>query len=124
MQSSIKLGRIFGVEIGLHYSWFIIALLVVLSLAGQFSARNPTWGAETIWATSIFSGLLFFIAIILHELSHAAVAKARGLPVKSITLFALGVISVAHNSSRVVVHRGFVSGNTLSAVDYCEISSA
>jgi Zn-dependent protease len=93
MQSSIRLGRIFGVEIALHFSWFIIAVLVVLSLAAQFGAVNPAWGGETIWATAILTGLLFFLSIILHELSHAAVAKARGLPVRSITLFALGGIA-------------------------------
>ena len=93
MKSSIKLGRIFGVEIGLHYSWFIIAVLVTLSLGAQFRVTNPGWGTSTIWATAIVTGLLFFVAIILHELSHAAVAKARGLPVRSITLFALGGIA-------------------------------
>ena len=93
MKSSIKLGRIFGVEIGLHYSWFIIAVLVTLSLGAQFSATNPGWDVGTIWTTAIVTGLLFFVAIILHELSHAAVAKARGLPVRSITLFALGGIA-------------------------------
>jgi len=36
MQAQMKLGRIFGVEIGLHYSWFIIALLITLSLSGAF----------------------------------------------------------------------------------------
>lgn len=93
MKSSIKLGRIFGVEIGLHYSWFIIAVLVTLSLGAQFSATNPAWAVGTIWTTAIVTGLLFFVAIILHELSHAVVAKARGLPVRSITLFALGGIA-------------------------------
>jgi Zn-dependent protease/predicted transcriptional regulator len=93
MQAQIKLGRVFGVQIGLHYSWLIIALLVVLSLAGQFNITNPQWGEGTIWATAIITGLLFFVAIILHELSHAAVAKARGLPVRSITLFALGGVA-------------------------------
>jgi Zn-dependent protease/predicted transcriptional regulator len=93
MRTQIKLGRVFGVQIGLHYSWLIIALLVVLSLAGQFHITNPQWGDATIWATAIITGLLFFVAIILHELSHAAVAKARGLPVRSITLFALGGVA-------------------------------
>ena len=50
MHAQIKLGRIFGVEIGLHYSWLIIALLVTLSLVGQFYAASPHWGAEVIWA--------------------------------------------------------------------------
>ncbi|PYS89831.1 MAG: hypothetical protein DMF64_16640 [Acidobacteria bacterium] len=94
MQAQIKLGRIFGIEIGLHYSWLIIALLVVLSLVGQFYTTNPKWGAPVIWATALVTGLLFFTAILLHELSHAAVAKGRGLPVRSITLFALGGIAL------------------------------
>ena len=93
MQAQIKLGRIFGVQLGLHYSWLIIALLVMLSLAGQFHSANPQWGGGTIWVTAIITGVLFFVAIILHELSHAAVAKARGLPVRSITLFALGGVA-------------------------------
>ena len=93
MEAQIKLGRIFGIEIGLHYSWLIIALLVTLSLAGHFQMMNPNWGAGTIWTTALVTGLLFFAAIVVHELSHAAVAKARGLPVRSITLFALGGVA-------------------------------
>ena len=99
MKSQIRLGRIFGVEIGLHYSWFIIAFLVTLSLVSQFSVANPSWGLATIWSTAIITGLLFFVAIILHELSHATVAKARGLPVKSITLFALGGVAQIERDS-------------------------
>lgn len=93
MNAQINLGRIFGVRIGLHYSWLIIAFLVTLSLVGQFQASNPQWGSGVIWATAIITALLFFAAIIAHELSHAAVAKARGLPVRAITLFALGGVA-------------------------------
>jgi Zn-dependent protease/CBS domain-containing protein len=93
MESSVKLGRIFGIEIGLHYSWFLIALLIVLSLAGHFRATQPQWGAVVIWSTALITGLLFFSALILHELSHALTARARGLPVGAITLFALGGVS-------------------------------
>lgn len=93
MRAHIKLGRIFGVAIGLHYSWLIIALLVTLSLHSQFAATNPEWGSGAIWATALVTGLLFFVSILLHELSHAAVAKARGIPVRAITLFALGGVA-------------------------------
>jgi Zn-dependent protease/CBS domain-containing protein len=93
MEAQIKLGRIFGVKIGLHYSWLIIALLVTLSLVGQFEVINAQWGASAIWATAIITALLFFTTLLLHELSHAAVARSRGLPVKSITLFALGGVA-------------------------------
>ena len=93
MKAQIKLFRIFGIQIGLHYSWLLIAVLIVLSLVGQFAATNPQWGANIIWGVSILTALLFFATIVIHELSHAAIAKARGLPVRSITLFALGGVA-------------------------------
>jgi Zn-dependent protease/predicted transcriptional regulator len=93
MKAHIKLGRIFGVAIGLHYSWIIIALLVTLSLRSQFAVDHPNWDAVTTWAIAIITGLLFFVSILLHELSHAAVAKMRGIPVRAITLFALGGVA-------------------------------
>ena len=93
MKAQIKLGRILGVEIGLHYSWFIIALLITLSIAAQFSLNNPDWGDTLRWVLALITAALFFASIVLHELSHAVVAKARGLPVRSITLFALGGVA-------------------------------
>ena len=93
MKAHIKLGSIFGVAIGLHYSWIIIALLVTLSLRSQFAIDNPNWENSTTWAIAIITGLLFFVSILLHELSHAAVAKMRGIPVRAITLFALGGVA-------------------------------
>lgn len=93
MEASIKLGRIFGVEIGLHYSWLIIALLVAFSLGSHFQTVNPEWGTGVVWLSAILTALLFFAAIVVHELSHAMVAKMRGLPVRSITLFALGGVA-------------------------------
>jgi len=93
MKAQIKLGRIFGVEIGLHYSWFIIALLITFSLAGHFQENNPGWSDGLRWGVAIVTALLFFAAIVVHELSHAIVAKMRGLPVRSITLFALGGVA-------------------------------
>jgi len=93
MKAHIKLGRIFGVAIGLHYSWIIIALLVTLSLRAQFAMEHPNWGGSTTWSIAIITGLLFFVSILLHELSHAAVARLRGIPVRAITLFALGGVA-------------------------------
>jgi Zn-dependent protease/predicted transcriptional regulator len=93
MPAHINLGRIFGIAIGLHYSWIIIALLVTLSLRSQFAEVHPDWSDAATWTTAIITGLLFFVSILLHELSHAAVAKLRGLPVRAITLFVLGGVA-------------------------------
>jgi Zn-dependent protease/predicted transcriptional regulator len=93
MESNIRLGRFFGIEVGLHYSWFLIALLITMSLSAQFQASNAQWGASVIWAVSIVTAILFFAALLAHEMSHALVAKSRGLTTKAITLFALGGVA-------------------------------
>jgi Zn-dependent protease len=93
MKASISLGRWFGVPVGLHYSWFIIAWLISLSLASQFAAVNPNWSPGVVWGLSIITALLFFVCIVLHELAHASVARVSGIPVRGITLFALGGIA-------------------------------
>jgi Zn-dependent protease/predicted transcriptional regulator len=93
LRSQIKLGKVFGIQIGLHFSWFLIALLIVLSLSAQFHARNPQWGDRVIVSMAVVTAVLFFISLLLHELAHSLVATSRGLPVREITLFALGGVS-------------------------------
>lgn len=93
MRSQINLGRVFGIRIGLHYSWFLIALLIVLSLSSQFHADNPAWGYRVIFTMAIATAVLFFVSLLLHELAHSLVASSNGLPVNEITLFALGGVS-------------------------------
>jgi Zn-dependent protease/CBS domain-containing protein len=93
MKSQIKLGTVFGVELGLHYSWLVIALLITFSLVAQFHAVNRNWSEALVWSTAILTGMLFFACLFAHELSHAVVAKARGIPVHKITLFLLGGVA-------------------------------
>jgi Zn-dependent protease/predicted transcriptional regulator len=93
VRASIKLGRWFGVPVGLHYSWFVVAWLITLSLRAQFAALNQQWSTGTVWLLSAATAVLFFVSIVLHELAHATVARLNGIPVRSITLFALGGIA-------------------------------
>lgn len=99
MKPSITLGRLFGVDIGLHYSWLIIALLITLSLVGHFGATAPFWSRTVVWTSAVVTAVLFFVSIVVHELSHALVARARGVSVRSITLFALGGVATMENPS-------------------------
>ncbi len=99
MEAQIKLGRIFGIQIGLHYSWLIIAVLIALSLAAHFSMQHPDWGTGVIWTMAVITAVLFFGAIVVHELSHALVAIKNDMPVKSITLFALGGVAQIEKES-------------------------
>ena len=93
MKSQIKIGTVFGVELGLHYSWFVIALLITFSLVAQFHSVNREWSDVLVWSTATLTGVLFFACLFAHELSHAVVAKARGIPVHKITLFLLGGVA-------------------------------
>lgn len=93
MPASIRLGRVSGIPIVLHYSWFIIAALITVSLAAHFRSTQPDWQAPTTWVISVLTAVLFFVTLLAHELSHAIVARTRGLPVRSITLFALGGVA-------------------------------
>lgn len=93
MKSQLKLGTVFGVELGLHYSWFLIAVLIVFSLAAQFHAQDSSWSSLTIWLVALITGVAFFAGLYVHEISHAVVAKMYGIPVHQITLFLLGGVA-------------------------------
>jgi Zn-dependent protease len=90
----IELGRILGIRIRLDWSLIFIFLLVAFDLgAGVFPHWHPDWGPVLCWSAALAAAVLFFVSILLHELSHSLVAKAFGIPVSSITLFLFGGIS-------------------------------
>ncbi len=96
MLSSFKIGKIFGIEIGVHWSWIFIFGLITYSFAdthGVLHTYIPEWSAERRWIVSGIIALIFFSSILLHELSHSLVAKAKGIPVRGITLFVFGGVS-------------------------------
>ncbi len=89
-RSGIPLGRAFGIPLYLHPSWFIIFLLITLSLRTQFTSQHPGWTPAQHWALGIITSILFFGSVVFHELSHSVVAMHYRIPVKSITLFVFG----------------------------------
>ena len=94
MKVQIRLGKIAGVEVDIHYSWFLVFVLVSWSLAtGFLPDRYPGWTNIAYWVTGIIAVILLFASVLVHELAHSIVAKARGLPVSGITLFILGGVS-------------------------------
>ncbi len=88
--SGFRLGRIFGIPIYLHSSWFIIFALITLSLRTQFTSQHPGWSPAQHWALGIITSLLFFASVVIHELGHSVVAMRYRIPVISITLFVFG----------------------------------
>jgi Zn-dependent protease/CBS domain-containing protein len=90
----IRIGRIAGIDILVHWSWFAIFVLLTWWLAnGFFEDVYDDWSTTETWIVSVITVLLFFTSILLHELSHSLVAKRLGLPVRNITLFIFGGVS-------------------------------
>ena len=88
--SGIPLGRILGIPIYLHPSWFIIFALITLSLRTQFASQNPGWTPAQHWMLGIVTSVLFFGSVVFHELCHSMVAMRCRIRVDSITLFVFG----------------------------------
>jgi len=84
MGSAFNLGKLFGIQLRLHYTWFIIFTLITVSLV------YPDWSHPIYWILGIVTSLLFFASVIAHELAHSLVGRANGIPIKSITLFIFG----------------------------------
>lgn len=88
---SLSLFRIFGIEVRLDISVIIIFLLIVFSLGnGVFPLWHPDWSPGLTWTTALVSGVIFFISLLAHELSHSVVSQHYGIPVPRITLFLFG----------------------------------
>jgi Zn-dependent protease/CBS domain-containing protein len=96
LRNSVRLFTIRGIEVGVHYSWLVIFLLLTWSLSAYVFPREPGLrGLSPIeyWLLGGISALLLFVSVLIHELAHSFVALSRGLAPRSITLFIFGGVS-------------------------------
>jgi Zn-dependent protease/predicted transcriptional regulator len=92
VKSSFNLGKIFGIPLRLHYTWFFIFILITASLI----AYLPISGTYILWqrvVLGIVASLFLFVSITAHELAHSLIAVRNDIPVKGITLFVFGGVS-------------------------------
>ncbi len=91
---AVSAGKIGGIEIKIHATWVLVALLVVWSLADSyFPSSAPGYSTAAYWVAGIVVTLCFFLSLLLHELAHSLVARRRGLKVVGITLYLFGGVS-------------------------------
>jgi Zn-dependent protease len=92
----IPIGRPFGIEVKLHWTWFIIFAWITWVLADSYfpSVEDyEDWSTATYWVIGLATSLLFFASVLAHEMAHSLVAKAAGLKVSAISLFIFGGVS-------------------------------
>ncbi|SFB19360.1 Zn-dependent protease (includes SpoIVFB) [Amycolatopsis marina] len=101
MTETVRLGRILGVRVGLHWSVLGIVLLLVLGLSTtQLPDVLPGYPAWAYVLTAVAIALLFAISLLAHEVSHAVVARRNGIEVDGITLWLLGGVARLRSEPR------------------------
>jgi Zn-dependent protease/CBS domain-containing protein len=91
VKGNFTLGKVFGIRLQIHYTWFVIFVLVTYSLILYPSEFfHPL---HTRIVLGILASILFFASIIAHELAHSIVAVRNQIPVQQITLFVFGGVS-------------------------------
>ena len=86
---SIQLARVFGIRIGVDWSWFIVLFLIIWNLSGYYDDVTRS----NAFALAVISALLFFLSILLHELGHAWVAIRNGIAIEGIDLWMFGGVA-------------------------------
>jgi Zn-dependent protease/CBS domain-containing protein len=115
---SIRLGNILGIPIGVNYSWFIVFVLITMSLTTQFTHMHPDWTFVEHFALGLSTSVLFFASVLLHELGHSVLALRYHIPVKSITLFIFGCVAAIGKEPERPMHEFniAIAGPVVSAI--------
>ena len=80
MNSGIALGRVFGTEIRIHWSWIpVLAVMSVFFGVGLDSQAGARWSTGLAWGTAIATAVLILGSVVAHELAHVLVARRNGL---------------------------------------------
>jgi Zn-dependent protease len=86
---SLPLLRIFGIRVGVNYSWFLVLFVVIFVL---WDSLSDTLNASetTVYVVAVVAAASFFASIVAHELGHALAARREGIAVEGIDLFLFG----------------------------------
>lgn len=93
MTPTIRLGRVAGVPVGLHWSVFGVAVLLLVGLSAQLPRSFPGRPFGVYLLAAAVTAVLFVLSLLAHELAHAVVARRNQVEVDGITLWLLGGVA-------------------------------
>ncbi|MBX7160596.1 MAG: site-2 protease family protein [Acidimicrobiia bacterium] len=94
MSEQVRVGRIFGIEVGFNWSLLVIFWLVAWTLAaGYLPQAAPGYTTVEYWVAGAAGAFLFFTSLLAHEMAHSLVARRHGVEVEGITLWLFGGIA-------------------------------
>jgi Zn-dependent protease len=106
----MKIGKIFGIDIIIHVSWIFVFALVAWMLGSDIGPlQHLQVTPESRVGLGILAAILFFASVLIHELAHSVVARSRGIPVSSITLFIFGGVSSLETEPKTPGAEGWVA---------------
>jgi Zn-dependent protease/CBS domain-containing protein len=94
MAPTIRLGKIFGIEISANWSLIFIFALIAWTLATDvLPATSPGASPLAYWIAAGLGAVAFYLCLLAHELSHSLVSRRKGVQVSGITLWLFGGVS-------------------------------
>ena len=94
MNPSLRIGRVFGIEIGINWSLIFVFALIAWTLVTQILPVDvPGLPPLAYWVAGAAGAVAFYVCLLTHELAHAVVARRNGVKVAGITLWLFGGVS-------------------------------
>ena len=106
---SIKIGRLFGIEIGVNLNWFIIFFILVVSYSQMFAAEDPNMGGPVALFMAVLLTLMLFVSVVAHEYGHALTARQFGIGTKKIILHLFGGVAFLDREPRKPWHEFWIA---------------
>lgn len=106
--NSIKIGKLFGIQVGINYNWFIIFFIMVVSFSGY--VRDQFGASQSSSLTfAVLTTLLLFASVLAHEFGHALTARAFGIQTRKIILHLFGGVAFLESEPRRPLHEFLIA---------------
>ena len=92
LRRAFPIGRLFGIRLDVHVSWFFVYALVTITLANA-APVNVASGRTESYVLAALAGIALFASVVVHELAHALCARRFGVETRSIALFLFGGVA-------------------------------